>query len=99
MKFIIAMVLCFLLIGCGNRVHIEPEIDQQVLLQYCEYDTPELKNPVKNEKGELVYNGKEIMRVLVEWQSYYNKCASLHDELVDTLKDLQKAPKVPYKLG
>lgn len=96
MRLLIVVVLCLLLVGCATPVEVQPIIEQESLLEYCTYDTPELKNPVLNEKGEPEYNGKQLLNLAVEWQSTYNECAALHDKLVDTIKDLQKVKRVSY---
>lgn len=95
-KILMALLAVVALSGC-TTVSVQPEIEQSSLMQYCGMDTPLPINYKINEKGEKVYDGKEFMRVLVEWQDYYNKCASMHDALVDTLKELQSQKKIPSK--
>lgn len=98
-KLILVLGLSILLSACGTKVTVTPtpEITQENLLTLCDGDTPIPVNYVLDENGERVYRGDEIMRVLVEWQAYYNKCAIVHNSLVKTLRDLQKEKKLTIK--
>lgn len=91
-QIIIAIVLsmCVLLTGCVTRVTVDMDIKQESLLQYCDDDTPELLTYTEDQNGNKVYNGKEVMRVLISWQDYYNRCATMHDALVDSIKEQSK---------
>lgn len=98
--FFAALVLaCTLAItGCSTvPVQNKPIIEQTNLVQLCGTDTPIPTNYVINDKGEQVYNGQEMYRVLRDWQDYYNKCASMHNKLVETLNGLKDMKEVPKK--
>lgn len=108
-KIIIAIMISFMLVlsGCADRVKgvVKPEIVQQALLQKCTNDTPVPENPALDENGKVVvdgdgnvlYNGKEMMRVLVEWDNIYTTCATTHDALVDTIEKIQSTKVIKTK--
>ncbi|AFC21611.1 hypothetical protein GAP32_161 [Cronobacter phage vB_CsaM_GAP32] len=93
----IIIAVTFAISGCGNQVHNQPIIEQQSMLQLCGTDTPIPTNYVINDKGEQVYNGKEVFTVLRDWQAYYNECAAMHNQLVRTILELQNMKEVPKK--
>ncbi len=98
--FFVAIVisLSFAVAGCNTvPVNNKPIIEQQSLLQLCGTDTPVPTNFVLNDKGEQVYNGKEVFSVLRDWQAYYNNCAAMHNKLVNTIVELQNMKEVPKK--
>ena len=81
MKYLIVLAV-FLLCAC--QVKVDYGIEQQSLLQKCSTDTPLPEKYVVND-GVKQYNGKEVMRVLTEWNDIYTDCASKHNILVDTI--------------
>lgn len=93
----IFMAFVLLLTACSTPVQNKPIIEQQSLLQKCPTDTPIPTNFVLDDKGNKVYNGQEVFRVLREWQSIYNDCAAEHDALVDTVLKLNSMTEVPKK--
>lgn len=94
----ILIAFAFAISGCSTvPVKNTPIIEQQSLLQLCSTDTPIPTNFVINEKGEKVYNGKELYTVLRDWQTYYNQCAAMHNQLVRTILELQDMKDVPKK--
>ncbi len=98
--FFVAILIAFTfaISGCSTvPVKNEPIIEQQSLLQLCGTDTPIPTNFVINDKGEKVYNGKELYTVLRDWQTYYNQCAAMHNQLVRTILDLQSMKEVQKK--
>lgn len=98
--FFIAVILAFTfaISGCSTiPVKNTPIIEQQSLLQLCGTDTPLPVNFVLNDKGEKVYNGTELYTVLRDWQTYYNQCAAMHNQLVRTILDLENMKEVPKK--
>ncbi|AMM43730.1 structural protein [Pectobacterium phage vB_PcaM_CBB] len=98
--FFVAILIAFTfaISGCSTvPVKNTPIIEQQSLLQLCGTDTPIPTNFVINEKGEKVYNGKELYTVLRDWQTYYNQCAAMHNQLVRTILELQDMKDVPKK--
>jgi len=99
MFFAAVVLACTLAItGCSTvPVQTKPIIEQTNLVQLCGTDTPIPTNYVLNDKGEQVYNGQEMYRVLRDWQDYYNKCASMHNKLVETLNGLKDMKEVPKK--
>lgn len=95
--FFVAILIAFTfaISGCSTvPVKNTPIIEQQSLLQFCGTDTPIPTNFVINEKGEKVYNGKELYTVLRDWQTYYNICSSMHNQLVRTILELQKMNEI-----
>jgi len=99
-KIFIAAVLAvsFAITGCSTvPVHNSPIIEQQSLLQKCSTDTPLPTNFVLNDKGEQVYDGKELYSVLRDWQTFYNNCAGLHNKLVDTINGVSDMKEIPKK--
>lgn len=99
MVFASIVLACTLTItGCSTvPVQNKPIIEQTNMLQLCGTDTPIPTNFVLNDKGEQVYNGQEVFRVLREWQDYYNKCAAMHNQLVRTIVGVQNITEVPKK--
>lgn len=104
-KIISGFVLCIVLLfttGCNSTVKVpivvkEP-IQQEVLLEKCTADTPLPTVFVLDKDGKPVYNGKEILRILTEWQKAYDTCAATHDALVDTIRKLQNTESVKIKI-
>lgn len=100
-KMIVGEAICIVslaLSGCSTiPVNNSPIIEQQSLLQKCSTDTPLPTNFVLNDKGEKVYDGKELYRVLRDWQTYYNNCSSLHNNLVETIIELQSMRHIDKK--
>lgn len=93
-KISVILALCAIMLSaCSNTVQNKPIIEQQNLLQKCTSDTPIPTQFVLDEQGEKVYNGKELFRVLVEWQSVYNECAVTHNTLVDTINKITDLKK------
>lgn len=89
-------LICFIMIilsSCSVEVQNKPIIEQQNLLQKCTSDTPLPENFVLDDGGKKVYTGQEMYRVLREWQSVYNNCAVVHNELVDTIDKLTELKK------
>lgn len=99
MFFVSIVLACTLAItGCSTvPVQNKPIIEQTNLIQLCGTDTPIPENFVLNDKGEKVYNGQEMYRVLRDWQDYYNKCAAMHNQLVRTIIGTQEIKEVPKK--
>ena len=89
--------LTFMISGCSTTVQNRPIIEQQSLLQLCGTDTPIPTNFVINDKGEQVYTGKELYTVLRDWQTYYNQCAAMHNQLVQTIIGLEEMKEAPKK--
>lgn len=98
-KFLSCAILILTLVGCSNTVPVkqQPQIVQENMLVYCPLNTPKLENYVLDTDGKIAYNGKEIMRVLLEWQSIYNKCATNNDTLVHLIRQLEKTKQVQIK--
>jgi len=106
-KFFIAICVSFMLLlsGCTQYVkgEVKPEIVQQSLLQKCTKDTPLPQNPARDangkilvdENGNALYDGRELMRVLIQWDSVYTTCATTHDSLVDTINKIQSTKEIP----
>lgn len=93
-KISLIVALCVIMLSaCSNTVENRPIIEQQNLLQKCTSDTPIPTQFVLDSEGKRVYNGKELFRVLMEWQSVYNECAVTHNTLVDTINDLSHRTK------
>ncbi|SOK58432.1 hypothetical protein [Yersinia phage fHe-Yen9-04] len=95
--FLIAIFVTLMLMitGCSTvPIQNKPIIEQQSLLQKCTTDTPIPTNFVLDSNGNQVYNGKEVFRVLREWQTVYNDCAAQHDALVDTILKLNSMKEV-----
>lgn len=98
--FFIATILAvsFAITGCSTvPVNNKPIIEQTTLLQLCSTDTPIPVNFTLNENGEKVYDGKELYTVLRDWQTFYNKCAGMHNKLVETITGLEQIKSVPKK--
>lgn len=102
-----AIVLVFALSGCAQHVkgEVKPEIVQQNLLKKCTKDTPLPENPALDANGKVLvdsdgnalYNGKEMMRVLIAWDGIYTECATTHDALVDTINKIQSTTDIKAK--
>lgn len=90
MKVLVALML-FFLVGCTTSIPVNstPIITQESLLVECSADTPIPVNYVLDESGKRVYQGQELIRVLVQWQDIYNKCASTHNQLVKAIREVQ----------
>lgn len=86
-------LLVILLSACAGKVENRPIIEQENLLVKCTADTPVPTNFILDKDGKKVYTGKELFRVLIEWQTVYNNCAVVHNSLVDTINDLSKIKK------
>ena len=94
-KILILLVMIFSITACSSiPVQTSPVIVQENLLSTCTDDTPLPTNYTVDSTGTKVYNGKEIMRVLVLWQSVYNDCANKHNSLVKTIRDLQETKQI-----
>lgn len=95
---VLILVVCSCLSAC-TTVQTTPMIEQTSLLQPCDIENSPLPvNYTLNDKGQKVYDGKELFRVLREWQDYYSQCALMHNTLVNTINSIQsmkstKAPK------
>lgn len=104
-KIILAFMFgCVLLLtGCSNTVKVpvksEPIIVQESLLGICTADTPLPKNYILAPNGDKLYNGKEVLSVLIQWQDAYDKCASMHDSLVKAIRELQGITEVRVPKG
>lgn len=93
-KTVIICLCIILLSACAQKQEYRPIIEQQSLLQKCTFDTPIPSNFVLDKDGKKVYDGKEFMKVLADWQTVYNECATLHDSLVDTILKLEKENQI-----
>lgn len=97
-KILIVIALVLTITGCNTiPVQTQPIIVQENLLSTCTDDTPLPTISTVDSTGQNVYNGKEIMRVLVLWQSVYNDCANKHNSLVKTIRDLQETKQIKGK--
>ena len=92
-KNIIAIVgMCaIVLTGCSSKAVVQatPMITQENLLEKCTTDTPLPEKYTLDENGKKVYNGKEVYNVLIQWENVYSECATKHDKLIDTIRELQ----------
>lgn len=102
-----AIMLVFMLSACAPKIkgEVKPVIVQQNLLQKCTKDTPLPENPAKDANGNIIvdaegkklYDGKEMMRVLIAWDDVYTTCATTHDALVDTINKIQSTTEIKTK--
>lgn len=92
-KFLISLIILSstVLVGCGNKavVDAKPMIEQEILLQPCTTDTPLPVKKSVDSTGQVGYDGKEILSVLIAWQNTYNDCATKMDSLIVTIRKLQ----------
>ena len=88
MKYLLICIMIVTLSSCAGPVSTKPIIEQQNLLQKCTADTPIPTTFTLDSEGKKVYDGREIFRVLRDWQSVYNDCAATHNDLVDTINKL-----------
>ena len=92
MKYALVWLISFLFItGCAETIKVQsaPMIEQEILLERCEEDTPLPKKIMVDRNGFKGYDGAEILAVLAQWDSMYNDCALKHDALIKTIRDLQ----------
>lgn len=94
---IIAGVL--LISGCAERVTVNPDSNliQENLLVRCTDDTPIPESTKVDDKGRKVYDGVDLSSTLKEWQKIYNICASEHDKLVESVREMQKERTIKIK--
>lgn len=90
MKYLL-IALAFLMVGCSNKVpvQIEHPIQQEILLQRCTEDTPIPLKKTVDTTGQAGYDGTEVFRVLRDWQSVYDDCATKMDALITVLRKVQ----------
>ncbi len=92
-KFLISIIIlsCSVLVGCSDKavVNAKPIVQQEVLLQTCTTDTPIPKKKSVDSTGQVGYDGKEILSVLIAWQNTYDSCATKLDALVTAIRKLQ----------
>lgn len=94
------IILCAVLLSaCSTKVPVQnkPVITQEILLEKCTQDTPVPENFVLDKDGKKVYNGKEVLQVLIAWDKIYGKCSSTHNELVDTIRKLSDTKEIEIK--
>lgn len=107
LAIVFAVVLVFSLTGCSQTVHgeVKASVVQESLLMKCTKDTPLPENPLLDSTGKVLldkdgkqlYDGKEIMRVLVAWDTIYTQCATTHDALVDLIRKMQATTEIKTK--
>lgn len=84
-KVVNVLVLIIALSGCSTvPVKTSPIIEQEALLQRCPQDTP---IPTGTD-------GKALMDALLAFQGQYTACATMHDELINTITILKNTKKV-----
>lgn len=83
-KIVAVLAIVISLAGCGTPVRTEPVIQQEILLTQCSKDTPIPEGTT----------GKDLMETLIKYQTMYNECASTHDALINTIRELRNVKKI-----
>lgn len=81
---ITVLIICVSLSSCSTPVRTEPVIQQEILLTKCSTDTPIPEG----------LDGKSLYEALLKYQTVYNECATIHDKLVDTIRELRNVKKI-----
>lgn len=89
MKYIIILMLSFVLVGCGTHVDSKPQVTQELLLQPCTKDTPLPQNITVDSTGQKGYDGKELFATLRAWDATYAECSTRLDALIAILRKYQ----------
>lgn len=104
-KIIAGFVLCIVLLfttGCTSTVKVPVQtnhnVTQEILLQKCTADTPIPVNSFVDKDGVTTYNGREVLRILIQWQTVYDECASTHDALVDTIRKIKDTENLKIRI-
>lgn len=90
LKYVV-LLLVLSLFGCNSTAPVEmkQQVQQEVLLERCSEDTPLPTQKTVDKDGNVGYDGKEVFRVLREWDAIYFDCASRLDALITYLQKTQ----------
>lgn len=86
------------LVGCNSvPVQVNQKVQQEVLLERCTEDTPLPTQKTVDKDGNVGYDGKEVFRVLRDWQTVYDDCSTKLDALIAYLRKSQD-PNLKFKI-